>query len=573
MLQIISKKFFKSEDLIETECKGILYSNFSWIKPIHTCVAALEPVEPYMSPITSYVMSYTNCIEKDPPQSTVQINRIGDAEIVEQFRLLCIFGLRAYFHTYRDSVELNCRKLPRSPGDKSVPSHFVPRLLDYQLTGKRDEIERFMMFVDKVIGLPRKKYLSVVTSLRGFAHALEILNRNLDLAYSLLVYSLESLGGSFDEFTIAWDDYDPPIRDKLDKYLRKDSIDERISNDIRNILLQATNLRLAKRFVEFATKHVSDSFFTDEATDTRSAVRRSELEEVLKNAYHMRSRFVHELRPIQEHLKIPDIAQGEVFPWENKPYLTFRGLVRVVHHVTSNFIQKQECVESEDYDWRSELPGVILMEVAPEYWIWQTKGFEPSQATGRFSGFLSHIQQAILSNGSLADLRKLFEKFESVIPTAKKKDRIPMLAMYYLYHFYVVQEARRPDHEKFLKQYEDVFDECSIEMMIVHLLSNQKWPWDVEKCVSHYRKYRKKTFSKNTLSIPSLMELCLIVQIANMYLKTGEIDKYEEWLNIACLEATGKPEHQKLINECKSKGIDVNYALFLKRPETKSVAK
>lgn len=64
MLQIISGKFFKSADRYVDEAKGITYSNYSWIAPIETCVATLEPVDTYRS-VSSYVISYVNQIEKD----------------------------------------------------------------------------------------------------------------------------------------------------------------------------------------------------------------------------------------------------------------------------------------------------------------------------------------------------------------------------------------------------------------------------------------------------------------------------------------------------------------------------
>ena len=567
MLQIISGKFFKSDNRYIHEAKGIAYSNYSWVEPIKTCVATLEPVDTYRS-VSSYVISYINQIEKEKAGVLV---RTGDSEIVQQFQLLCMFGLKAFFDIDRNNVEINCREKPRSSGDYYLPSKFVPRFFESQIDGKKDEIEAFIKFVDQVIGLPREKYLVVINCLNTFSHALQVLNYNLDLAYSMLVYSLESLSQSFDDFEPTWEDYNPEIKKELDGHLSKISLE--VAEDIRGVLLKSSNLRLQQRFIDFIINHVSDSFFTDEATEIKFALRKSELKRALRNAYTMRSKYVHELKPIQEQLRDPQIAEGDVFHWENEPYLTFGGLTRLACHVINNFIWRQDCLETEEYDWKKDLPGIVWMEPAPQYWIGKDEGFVPSQATKRFSGFLSHLQEAILSNSSMVDLRKLLEKYESSIPTAKKKDKIPMLAMYYLYNLYVIQEAKRPNYKEFLKQYGDVFNECCIEMMIVCLLSNQKWPWDIEECVSHYEDYKKHKFSKNALSIPLLIELCLIVEIANMYLRAEKLDKYNEWLYTACLEASGKTNIQKFINECKSKGVEVDCKLILKTLKTKSVIK
>ncbi len=563
MLQIISGKFFKSDNRYIHEAKGITYTNYSWIQPIKTCVATLEPVDTYRS-VSSYVINYISQIEKEKVGTLV---RIGDSEIVQQFQLLCMFGLKAFFDIDRNNVEINCRQKSRSSGDTYLPSIFVPRFFKSQIDGQMGEIEAFIKFVDKVIGLPREKYLVVINCLNNFSHALQVLNLNLDLAYSMLVYSLESLSQSFDDFEPIWEDYDPQIKNKLNSCFSK--MDPSLSSEIRKILLGSSNPRLQQRFINFITNHVSDSFFTDEAIDNKNALRKSELKRALRNVYTMRSKYAHQLKPIQEQLRIPQFAGGDVFHWNNEPYLTFGGLARLAYNVINNFIWKQKYLKSEKYDWPRDLPGIVTLEMAPQYWIWKYEEFVPSQATKRFSGFLSHIQEIVLSNDPLVDLRKLLEKYESLIPTAKKKDKIPMLAMYYLYNPYVVQEAKRPNYEEFLKQYEEVFKECCIEMMIVYLLSNQKWPWDVDKCVSHYNKYKENRFSKNALFVTTLIELSLIVEIANMYVRSGKIDRYEEWLDVALLEASGKPDIQKLINECKSKRVEIDHNLILKPLKTK----
>ena len=191
MLQIISGKFFKSDNRYVYEAKGITYSNYSWIEPIRTCIATLEPVDTYRS-VSSYVISYINQIEKEKAGVLL---RTGDSEIVQQFQLLCMFGLKAFFDSDRNNVEINCREKPRSTADLYLPSKIVPRFFQNQIDGMSNEIDNFKRFVDKVIGLPRHKYLAVISSLCNFSHALQILNFNVDLAYSMLVYSLESLRG------------------------------------------------------------------------------------------------------------------------------------------------------------------------------------------------------------------------------------------------------------------------------------------------------------------------------------------------------------------------------------------
>lgn len=154
MLQIISGKFFKSDDLSIHDGKGVLYSNYSWVGPIETCIGVLEPVDYSGSSVSCYVFSYKNKIEKDPI-----LIRAGDSEIIQQFQLLSTFGLKAFFNTDRNTIELNCRKISRNLLDTYVPSRFVSRFFDSSIHGQKAEIENFKKFINKVIGLPRQIYL------------------------------------------------------------------------------------------------------------------------------------------------------------------------------------------------------------------------------------------------------------------------------------------------------------------------------------------------------------------------------------------------------------------------------
>jgi hypothetical protein len=60
MLQIIAGKFFGNGERYEFEGKGIVYSNMSWGRSIKTCVGTLEPVDTFISEVSSYVLSYKN---------------------------------------------------------------------------------------------------------------------------------------------------------------------------------------------------------------------------------------------------------------------------------------------------------------------------------------------------------------------------------------------------------------------------------------------------------------------------------------------------------------------------------
>lgn len=132
MLQRITGRFYQNKDVHISQGRGILYSNFSWVTSIDTVVGQLEPVDTYRA-VASYVFSYENKIENTGTGFSVV--RIGDAEIVNQFKLLCSFGLSAYFAEDRAQVEHHCRPSSKSSSDTFVPARFLPRVFSQRISG------------------------------------------------------------------------------------------------------------------------------------------------------------------------------------------------------------------------------------------------------------------------------------------------------------------------------------------------------------------------------------------------------------------------------------------------------
>ncbi len=571
MLQIISGKFFREgSERFSHDTKGILYSNYSYFQSIDTCIAKLEPVLTSYQGVTPYVISYVNQIEYEELRPGTVV-RVGDTEIVQQFQLLCIFGLRGFFDIEKSHVEINCRERPKNSGDRYIPSKFVSRFFDTEIRGTIEEAESFAKFVDKVIGLPRKTYKAVIRFLENFSDALQVLTYNFDLAYSMLVYALESLSQNFDLFEPTWEDYDQNVRVKLDDCFSK--IDKPLAEEIRNILLKSSHIKLQKRFVSFIYSHISESFFTSEAAGINTALRKSELERVLQNAYSIRSKYSHQLLPIQEHLKDAILSQGDVFHWLNEPLLTFNGLVRLTYHVIHNFIQNQPYLEKEEYNWYSELPGVISMRLAPEYWIWQTN-FDSSQASARLSGFLSHFVTSIISEEPIVNLNDLMQIYEKEINHAQEKHKLSMLALYYIYNNIIHEDIRRPNYQELIKRYQSLLNNCCIESFLTSLIEGRDWRWNIEECVSCYFKYHKSRFSEKSLELPLVFELSILLEIANSYLREGNKLKYQEWMKNACLEAAGLQQLQAFIDAAATASTELklhDLIGFMKRMQSSEI--
>ena len=569
MLQIISGRFFSGGKVNERESDAVLYSNYSWIAPIKTSVAELRPVDTYGSRVASYVLRYTIRYEPTPTTGTEQAVLVlpSAEEAVEQFRLLASFYFHSFFHVDRTYVETLCRTQASHSFDTIVPRVFVPRFFDLAKRGTQLEAVAFVQFVEKVLAMPRKQYRLLISCLAGFFEALEAIGKNFDLAYSIMVYMLEALSKSGEQPRPVWEDYDQNLRGRLDKQLAP--VDPKTADGVRAILLDNPHLKLKKRFVNFISTHVNDTYFTSEAEGLRFALSKSELGRTLGNLYDARSGYVHELKQVQEQLRLHWVAtDSDVFRWMNEAHFTFAGLVRLGRHVLASFIDHQPVAEREDYPgWRAELPGIIQHEFAPEYWVGLPDNFQAAQARKRFSGFFEHL----VTNFSkprilLLDLRQLMERIEDLAPFAKATDRLPMLALYWMFNCMIPEGDRRPGWDTFLFRWNSEIEQCAIELVVVYIFLGHKLPWPVAECVTAFEQYQESRHKAAATHLPRLAEIAVMAEIANLFLDGGHVDRYEEWIDRGILDAAGGKAIQDYLRGCREKRQPVDIQHVLGRP-------
>ena len=429
-----------------------------------------------------------------------------------------------------------------------------------QIKGTLEETEIFSQFIDSVIGLKRDNYDSLITSLRSYVDAIEIIGTNIDLAYSLLVYSMEALAQRSDLFIPKWKDYPQNTRDNLDRIF--DKLDKETATEIKTTLLKDSNLKSTKRFLDFIHSNIDNDFFINEAPPGLMTVRKSEFDRALRNAYAIRSKFAHLLQPIQKQLKHPHMANGDVVRFADEPYLTISGLVRVAQHVIKSFVRKGEKATSEKYDWRNELPSIVRVEFAPQYWIWHHKGLKAEHATKKLSGFLSQLEAVMLRSESITDLRELLEEYEKLIGQAATPFKLQMLTTYVLYNGFVNDEYKNKNFSIVFDKHKALFDECTIETMLAWLLMGQEWPWDVIDCVTCWNKYQSMIYTKNCIKISSAMNVAILIELALKFFKDNNVSEYQRWMGEAILDAAGQKGLQKKLIQALEKmvamrGMDV----------------
>jgi hypothetical protein len=563
VLQIISGKFFNDTDKVnEKASDAILYSNFSWIIPINVGLAELRPVST-SGDISSYVMRYTGKYQAFPGDVLVMPSC---TPAVEQFRLLSSFWFRAFFHSDRQHVETLCRRSRKYLAESATPSELVAHYFKVPHKVEMDEITGFTGFINTMLGLPRAKYKQVIACLGAFFDALEAIDTNFDLAYSMFVYLLESLSQSNDNYVPEWDDYDQTIRSKLDSQF--ESLDPQISEGIRKTLLDAAHLKLTKRFIDFTSLHITDNFFRKEAIGLNWAIAKHDLERALKNVYATRSGYVHKLD--QVHHQIHNAQPGwDTTEWGNEPFLTLEGLVRLCRHVLMTFISRQPQINKEEIEWRNDLSGTRVARLHPQYWVWKHEGFEGKYARHTYGGFASLVLEFIQTpNTAFPDMRDLMAVIEKLAPDTKGGDRKPLLAIYELWHNVIREDGRRANWEKFLRTYKSEIATCSMERLANYALLGETNEWTTAEKELIVQKYYKSKYSTLALNLPILLEVAIASLLANQYLEEGYTDQFARWIDILVLDLSGRPHLQSMLEACKANNSSIDIDAILGRSPT-----
>lgn len=554
MLQILTGRFFEGKrKLEEQETEAVLYSNFWFIREINTPVGVLNPAQYGTREATAFVFRYVNKYERSSDRDPMVLAHSDEA--VDQFRALCTLWFRALFHPDRAFVEAMTRPNPRGFGGGIVPARYVDRYFNASVGSTHEEREGFSTFLNSVLSLPREKYLRVITCVRAFCDSLEALGINYDVAYSPLIYMLEALGKASDEkFTPVWADYEEGQRKKVDKLCEE--MDGDLARRLRETLTNTPHLKLSKRFMEFVSGNIRDSFYTTDSVGRRRPIRKSEVPRLLKNLYTTRSVYVHELEEVlDEHRHVRPEPTDDTTGSRRDPCLTYSGLVRLARAVLINFIDAAPKLDSEKTHWRAQLPGNVSVEMSPEHWIWRTEGFEAKHAKQRFSGVAAHFLELIPKDGAaMAPIVPLVVIIEEMLPKAPKEYVPALIGIYLLFNRFIVPQHKRPEWEQHLQKAMDRITDCHMELLVSSVLSGWGLDFDAAAREAAYREYLRHKHKPLAVWVAGLLEVAVLCHVANLYHEEGKPDDHRRLLGEAVLDASFNPGLQQRLAEAKDAG-------------------
>ena len=493
MLQIASGKLFSKEPASRNELRGVLCSNLVVVHEgaIATAAGRLLPTTMVAGRQGQLVYELTEFIEEAPAPGVIASH--GIEPYIHDFAAVASLGLNA---TCTVSADATARITGgnRSTNVGYPPSSFIPRVFDREIVARAEEIEAFVEFVDALISLERKYFLGAMRAIRTYVVAMQRLVDDLELSYTLLVASIESLAQSFDRFEPKWTDYDDVKKAKIDNALVGAS--DPIANRVRRALLETEKLAAGRRFREFAKARVRGSFFREEADGIQNPVSQADLNQLLREAYALRSGYIHRLCELPRALTVAALP-GEATRVDGRMLFAFRGLARLARHIILGFVREEPKRQKERYDYRAERYGIVQMSLAPQYWVGNPQGITLALGIKRLEGFLTQLS-AYLGNEEAAvitDLRPMLWKVEPLMDSGTERDRRPFLTLYRLFNALAPDDQRMPNVADIERRFGDELNKPSLESMLVCLILGVSPNWqlaDFECIVDGYFEQRAR---------------------------------------------------------------------------------
>ena len=552
MLQVMSKKFFRSEDpetYYETGRKAIVYSNLNTNSSIDTAIVSLERIETYKG-ITTFLMTYKNVLEKQN-STTFQLMAVGDSQIVSDYLCCCSFWFGGIFSTDKFYIEKLTRTEKEGIGEGELPKQIIPEVFSLNGNIVQAKIDSFNSFIDDLIGLKRGTYLSVIKVLRQYQDALLTINSNLELAYTMFVATIESIAQNFDEYQSVWKDCPENMVKKFD--ILFDTLDEGAVNAIKEIIIAENHIKLSRRYESFCLKYIGNDYFREGSVGIKGPIRKSYLNKSIKNSYILRSKYVHTLKELPDLMKLG--GGSEVFYNGKESFLTFSGLARLTKHIISEFIKENDKILKEPYNYLKELPGSIEVNLSSELWIYREETLNVQNISEYTNAFLSYYLDVRINKKAIINLSNICVKIKSIYGGLNKPtQKLPIFMIYVLYNHYVPEESRSHGWKEFIEDNDSLIDPISLESIVLHLLTYNRFPWKVEDIVKVYEEYDRKRFWKESIKLPQIIEVILLLEISNLYFESSDIDMYIQFLEKAIQEIPGDMFILDLINKSKDKG-------------------
>lgn len=525
MLQISTGMYFRDGvPLNETPHRAAFYTNGSLLDreaidlPIGRLTFATG-----IEAVTTVMIEVVDRLEAERPDGEPEFMlATGGSELLDDAAAVFAFATSV---TCARPLSLVERAVPTDLDSQRQrgPASMLRRTFDPRIVLNDTDVQGVRDFSTKLLALRRPHFEAAMRAIRTVVDSTFLVDEDPSLAYTLLVATLESLAqrATAPEQERNWDTYDSRKRKILDNVLLELELEEDKADRIREAILEADQLSLSRRFRSFTLDHIRPSFYREEAEESRRPIRAHDLPHALKVAYRLRSRNVHELRTLAPELwAIPDRA--DTLRFEGRSVLSLEGLTRLVRHVITTFVDRSPNDLDTSFNYREQLPGVVRMQLAPQYWIAQANGFNAESAPNYLHG-LVEILLSTDPDKQLPDLAAVLEKIEELLPGENNPNRRrPMVAIYVLWNLLLAPEHRRPDADDLIGRFSSDLDEATPEGYAAHVLASRPVEWETADLLGLVQRRRDELRRGTSQTLPGRLDAALLLETARRLWDEGE---------------------------------------------------
>lgn len=479
---------------------------------------------------------------------------------LRDFAILTSFALNGI--VVRDKVTVDTLAAdPAAFKSRRPLREYVRTYFDVEVRLTEDEAGEYASFVVQLLALERRYFLIAMRAIRAFVSGMNILNDDPALAYALLVSAIESIAAKFKDYDSSWEDIDERKRNPIDAALT--SASDQVADGVREAMVNAEHGSIARRYRALALNSISEDYFRSGEALIGRPLARYDMEEALKAAYQIRSRYLHNQHELPDEILNPH-GHWETVNIERRPTLTFQGLSRMARHIIKVFVAQSPSISNEPYDYMLEQPGVMRVNLASRYWIGE-KLQHPREARMRFEGLMGQIIsiESKEEGGGINDLRPVLADVERLIPEAEQRHRPAMMMLHALFNGVVVAELKSDGCEEFLEKHADEMAATSSEALAVRTWFGTTDGWEIDDHQIVHNEYFRQRPRRNGLHLPRSFEAAISLTLAERYRLGGDAEEARRLIGGAVENHPACPALQQLeIGFDPAQPIDWRATLF-----------
>lgn len=227
--------------------------------------------------------------------------------------------------------------------------------------------------------------------------------------------------------------------------------------------------------------------------------------------------------------------------------LSLEGLNRLCRHVIAAFVDRGPTDVDQEFNYREQLPGIVKMQLAPQYWIGRAEGFTVERAPHVLDGFLELLLETIPDPESkkLVNLSAVLEKVEVELGrTAKSARREPMVALYVLWHVFMRSDHHRPTAKEVIDRYQSDLERPGIIGFAVRVLASREIEWSLDELLGLVERRREDLQRGRGQPISTVFDAALLIATAMRLWDEGRV---AETVTLVSQAAEAMPGNESLI--------------------------